>query len=191
MDPPVPGNLPRSYRRGTLGRVHRACCGTHGSRNTRSRLSGGQWLFLGAHVHRDDVGPSATIPQPACSCCRHRSHYQRSPSRRRLAPLGWLLAWPRYRRVAVASPRRRGPHTRLSFSPGTQVSFWRGGRRICAPPRTRRRAWFRSGSRLRSRCGMTRGLAAANRQLGVPGFGRILASGLCGMALTVSAVCCS
>ena len=36
-----------------------------------------------------------------------------------------------------------------------------------------------------------RGLAADNRQLGAPEFGSILASGRCGMALTVSAVCCS
>ncbi len=35
------------------------------------------------------------------------------------------------------------------------------------------------------------GLAADNRQLGVPEFSSILASGLCGIALTVSAVCCS
>jgi len=34
-------------------------------------------------------------------------------------------------------------------------------------------------------------LAADNRQLGVPEFGSILASGLCDVALTVSAVCCS
>jgi hypothetical protein len=34
-------------------------------------------------------------------------------------------------------------------------------------------------------------LAADNRQLAVPELGSILASGLCGMALTVSAVCCS
>jgi hypothetical protein len=33
--------------------------------------------------------------------------------------------------------------------------------------------------------------AAANRQLGATEFGSLLASGLCGMALTVSAVCCS
>ena len=32
------------------------------------------------------------------------------------------------------------------------------------------------------------GLAADNRQLGVPEFGSILAPGLCGMALAVSAV---
>ena len=35
------------------------------------------------------------------------------------------------------------------------------------------------------------GLAADNKQLGVPEFGNILATGLCGIALTVGAVCCS
>jgi hypothetical protein len=34
-------------------------------------------------------------------------------------------------------------------------------------------------------------LAADIRQLGISDFGSILASGLCGMALTVSGICCS
>ena len=34
-------------------------------------------------------------------------------------------------------------------------------------------------------------LAADNSQLGFPELGSVLASGLCGMALAVSVVCCS
>jgi hypothetical protein len=92
-------------------------------------------------------------------------------------PIGSALSSRRIRRRRSARPASRWERVNI-LAPRRGASTVRPTSR--ARPRTR----------LPSRAAQ-QGLAADNRQLGVPGFGSVLASGLCGMALTVSAVCCS